>query len=82
MSAERIPMRKIRELLRLRGFFKLSDRAIAKSCSIARSTVSECLKRASKAGLSWPLPDNLDDAALERLLYGRGPSDRDREKGV
>ena len=69
MPAERTPMRKIREILRLKWTADLSDRVIAKSCSIARSTVAECFKRAAKAGLSWPLPENLDDDALERLLY-------------
>ena len=69
MPAERTPMRKIREVLRLKWSSQLSDRAIAKACSIARSTVAECLERASNAGLSWPLPVDLDDTALERLLY-------------
>lgn len=69
MSAEKTPMRKIREVLRLKWTSALSNRTIAKSCSIARSTVGECIERASKAGLSWPLPDNLDDDALEKLLY-------------
>jgi transposase len=69
VPAEKTPMRKIRELLRLKWTSQLSNRTIAKSCSIARSTVAECIERASKAGLSWPLPDNLDDTALERLLY-------------
>src|ERR1035438_9540358 len=62
-------MRKIREVLRLKWTSQLSNRSIAQSCSIARSTVAECLERASKAGLSWPLPADLDDTALERLLY-------------
>ena len=69
MSAEKTPMRKIRELLRLKWTQQLSNRVIAQSCSIARSTVAECLDRATKAGLSWPLPDNLDDTVLEKLLY-------------
>ena len=69
MSAEKTPMRKIREVLRLKWTSQLSNRTIANSCSIARSTVAECLERASKAGLSWPLPDSMDDAELERLLY-------------
>ncbi len=62
-------MRKIREILRLNWASQLSKRAIAKSCSIARSTVADCLDRAANASLSWPLPENLDDTALERLLY-------------
>lgn len=69
MPAEKTPMRKIREVLRLKWTSQLSNRSVAQSCSIARSTVAECIERASKAGLSWPLPDNMDDAELERLLY-------------
>jgi len=62
-------MRKIREIMRLKYTAQLSNREIAKSCSTARSTVAGCLERASTAGLSWPLPDSLDDTALENLLY-------------
>ena len=62
-------MRKIREILRLKWTAQLSNREIAKSCSTARSTVAGCLERASNAGLTWPLPDHLDDTALEHLLY-------------
>ena len=61
-------MRKIREVLRLRFDLRLSARQIAKSCNIARSTVSDYLFRARNAGLSWPLPAELDDTALESLL--------------
>ena len=69
MPAERTPMRKIREILRLKWSAQLSNRAIATSCAIARSTVAECLERAATVGLSWPLPDGLDDTALEQRLY-------------
>jgi DNA-binding transcriptional regulator LsrR (DeoR family) len=62
-------MRKIRDILRLKWMSQLSNRDIAKSCSTARSTVAGCLERASSAGLSWPLPESLDDTALELLLY-------------
>ena len=62
-------MRKIREILRLKWTMQLSNREIAQSCSTARSTVAGCLQRASNVALSWPLPEDLDDAALELLLY-------------
>ena len=39
-------MRKIKEVLRLRYELKLDQRQIARSCSIAVSTVHEYLKRA------------------------------------
>ncbi len=69
MTRERIPMRTIKEVLRLKWSCGLGRRAIAKSCGIAKSTVIEYLRRAEKASLSWPLPAELDDAALEHLLF-------------
>ena len=71
MPAERVPMRCVREILRLRAE-GLSDRAIARSTRLARSTVSDYAGRASAAGLSWPLPEGLNDTALEALLFVRG----------
>lgn len=62
-------MRTIKEVLRLKWSCGLGRCTIAKSCGIAKSTAIEYLKRAEKAGLSWPLPDELDDAALEHLLF-------------
>jgi len=69
MTRERIPMRTIKEVLRLKWSCGMSRRAIASSCDIARSTVDEYTKRARQAGLSWPLPPDLDDTSLEHLLY-------------
>ena len=62
-------MRKIKEVLRLKWDAELSNRKIAKSCSIGRTAVAEYLWRAKKAGLSWPLPDGLDDLELDRRLF-------------
>jgi transposase len=62
-------MRKIKEVLRLKWSCGLSCRGIAKSCSVARSTVDEYVTRAVSAGLSWPLPASLEDTVLEQLLY-------------
>ncbi len=64
----RLPMRKIADALRMKAG-GLSTRQIAASLNIGQSTVSEYLKRAQRAGLSWPLPDGLDDAALEHHLF-------------
>ena len=71
MPAERVPMRSVREILRLRAE-GLSDRAIARSTRLARSTVSDYAGRAVAAGLAWPLPETLTDTALEALLFVRG----------
>lgn len=73
MPTERLSMRKIHEVFRLKFACGLSDRQIARSCSIARSTVGEYLHRFASAGLSWPLPPELDDASLERLLFPLPP---------
>ena len=62
-------MRKVREVLRLKWACGLGDRAVAASCSLSRSTVSKYVRRAKEAGLSWPLPDELTDEALERRLF-------------
>jgi hypothetical protein len=43
---------------------------------VARSTVRETLKRAEGAGLSWPLPDDMNDEALEAALYASRRSKR------
>src|SRR5213083_3351930 len=70
MPAERLSMRKIKEVLRLKFELQLKNREIARSCSIPHSTVANYLRRAGAAGLSWPLPPELDDAALEQRLLG------------
>ncbi|HSW38633.1 MAG TPA: IS21 family transposase [Acidobacteriota bacterium] len=73
MPARRLSMRKIREVLRLKFRLKLKDRAIARSCSIPRSTVANYVFRAIQAGLTtWPLAPDLNDEALEKLLFPPG----------
>ncbi len=62
-------MRKIREVLRLKYFCKLSEREISLSCGIGRGSIHKYLKKAAAANLGWPLPEDLDDTQLERLLY-------------
>jgi transposase len=62
-------MRQVREVLRLKWACGLSDRKIAQSLRVSRPTVAEYVRRAQAAGLSWPLPDSLDDTALEGRLF-------------
>lgn len=61
-------MRKIRDVLRLSAA-GLSKRQIAASLGIGPTAAGACLRRAREAGVGWPLPDDLDDAAPERRLY-------------
>jgi len=69
MPAERLPMRKIYEILRLKYDCRRSLREIATSCGVGKSTVSDYLLRFKAAGLEWPLPPELDEAGLNRLLF-------------
>jgi transposase len=62
-------MRKIREVLRLFFDSHLTKRQIATSCKIARSTVSEYLRRFAACGLIYPLAADTDDVKLEALLF-------------
>jgi transposase len=62
-------MRKLREILRLKHEAGRPHREIAKACAVGVGTVSEYVQRACAAGLSWPLPLELDDAALEAKLF-------------
>ena len=70
MAQARLPVRKIREVLRLKAEQR-SNRQIAAAIGCARSTVQDCLRRCSEAGLTWPLPPELDEETLYARLYCR-----------
>lgn len=72
MAAERLSMRKIKEFLRLRAAGH-SNRSIAQSLGISHSTARLYRQRVEAAGLSWPLPSELSDGALEALLFPKAP---------
>ena len=72
MAAERVPMRKLREIVRLRLKEGMSGRAIARSCGLSPATASEYMGRIAVAKLTWPLAPELDDdEALTRLLFAQ-----------
>lgn len=79
MAQERLTMRKVAEVLRLKWECRLSNRAIARSCSISHSTVAEYLQRAQEAGLSWPLPADMGEDTLYQLLFPRAPHSSTRD---
>lgn len=62
-------MRKIREVLRLKYDHQQSDRRIALSCQLSRSTVKDYQDRFQRSGLDWPLPPELSDKELEQQLF-------------
>ena len=69
MPAERLSMRKVREVLRLRHACGASVRTIALSVGVGHTTVAEYLRRTSVIGITWPVPAEVDDVALERRLF-------------
>ncbi len=64
MGAERLPMRQIREILRLKHERGLGHRAIARACGVGVGTVSEYVRRALRAGLVLCLATMLSAALL------------------
>lgn len=70
---ERLSMRTIREVLRLKFDCGLSARKIAISTSVSRTTVGEYLQRFKLSGLHWPLPESLSETELEQRLFPTAP---------
>ena len=68
MPQERLPMRKIRDVLRLSAD-GLSKRKIAASLGLSATAAGDCIRRARAAGVAWPVAAEFTDAALEQLLY-------------
>ncbi len=68
MSQERLTLRKIKEILRLKYEAGLSNRAIAGACKISNSTVGLYLQRAEAAGLGWPLVEGDEEKLYQQLF--------------
>src|SRR5437667_3398723 len=64
-------MRKLREVLRLRYELKLGYQQIGRSCAIGVGTVHKYLKRAEAAGVTWPLPEDWDEARVDAAVFPR-----------
>src|SRR5580704_4343349 len=78
MPAERMSMRKIRDVLRLTHGLGMSRRLVGEATGIGRTAVGDYVRRAAVAGLSWPVPDEIDDAELERRLFPTAASSAGR----
>ena len=68
MTQERLTVKKIKEIMRLKYEAKLSNRVIAGACKVSNSTVGEYLKRAEAAGIRWPLGE-IGEEELYRKLF-------------
>ncbi|MGY3034028.1 IS30 family transposase [Bradyrhizobium sp. USDA 4354] len=70
MSTERLAMRCVRDVIRMKAA-GLPSREIARQMGAAPSTVRLTIRRFEAVGLSWRLPDELTDAALEARLSAK-----------
>ena len=77
MATERLPMRKAREILRLKEL-KRSHREISHALGVGVATVSEVAARAKLAGLDWIAIAELSDAEVEGRLYPKPAEGVDR----
>jgi transposase len=80
MPAERLLMRRIRDLLRLKHENGLSSRQIASALGISKGSVGSYLQRAQALGLKWPLSAELTDTALERMLFAPSVTEAERSR--
>jgi len=69
MPNRRLSLRKIKEVLRLKYDCGISEREIARSCQVSRSTVADYLKRAAAAKLNWTEASSLTQTQLEERLF-------------
>ena len=69
MPTERLYMRHIREVLRLHHGVGMYQRAVARSLTLAQGTVSKYLNRTRRAGLTWPLPPELERMSGSRTGF-------------
>lgn len=74
MPAQRLSMRLVKEVLRLKHAAHLSHRQIARALRIGTGTVTNYLAAAERAGLSWPLPDEINGATLALALWPPEPA--------
>ena len=61
-------MWKVREVLRLKHALGLSYRKISEATGVGKTQAAEYVRRAEVAGIGWPVPEDIDDAELDRRL--------------
>ena len=68
MPAERVPMRRIKEILRLKLDCGLSHRQIVAALGVSLGAVSKFVSLAEGQGLIWPVILGLDEDQIEARL--------------
>jgi IS30 family transposase len=82
MSQERLTVRKIKEILRLKYEAELSNRSIGRACRVSCSTISEYIQRSRRAGISWPLPESLNEEELYKKLFPETKQEKGKQRPV
>jgi len=75
MPAERLSMRKTKEILYLKWAERRRHRHIARALGVGVGTVSETVRRAAEHQLDWPRVEAMPEPQLEALLYGAAAKD-------
>ncbi|MBI9060328.1 MAG: IS21 family transposase [Labilibaculum sp.] len=78
MPQERLTVRKIKEIMRLKYEVGLSNRAIAGACKVSNSTVGEYLRRARSAGIGWPLNEIGEEELYAKLFPDKNIIQKER----
>lgn len=72
MVTKRLPMRRLREILRQKWVLGCSHRAVAESVGVSAGAVAKAMARAQAAGVDWSAVETATDEELEARLYGPG----------
>lgn len=81
MPTPGVSMRKIKTILRLHFESKLSQHQIAHSTQLSVGVVNKYIKRATAAGLNWPLPvEYEDEQKLQERLKPTAPVTEDTQQ--
>ncbi len=76
MPQQRLDIRMIKDILRLKYSAALSHEAIARSLGISKGVVAKYLGLAGAAGLDWAAVAELDEAGLSAGCSGAAPPRR------
>ena len=74
MPTQRISMRKLREVCRLRFHAHLSLRQISHSTQVSLGAIQKIISTMTQQGLDWSAIQALDDTHLSALIYPK-PAD-------
>lgn len=75
-------MRKVREVLHLKHALGLSYRKISEATGAGKTQAAEYVRRALAAGITWPVPEGIDDADLERRLFPVADDGASKRAGI